>query len=170
MITGKNDWTRSTVDQQPKKIGRQVISSQITKDTAYRKPKESNQRHCEQENMRINASNKRMQLQKSEMERNRLEPLEPPTETINIGTSMETGTGNRIIERRLRLPESEDGNRNVWCDGTHSRKRVPGLLHDGARRNPSASDRNRFRACQVETGLDNTGIRHKADSQRPDDH
>ena len=34
--------------------------------------------------------------------------LVPPTEAINIGTSMESGTVNKNVERRSRLPEPVD--------------------------------------------------------------
>ena len=81
--------------------------------------------------------------------------LVPPTETINIGTSMESGTGNKNVEQRLRLPESVD--EIVWCDETRSKltrssdvtrlvrqyeelRKVPVLLHHGGYvRSPGSS-------------------------------
>ena len=46
--------------------------------------------------------------------------LVPPTEAIDVGTSIGSGTGTKYKRATTRMPESEDGNEIVWCDGTRS--------------------------------------------------
>ena len=82
-----------------------VVSNNLEGDRKHKsQTSESNQRHCEQGNLcqqknRIKAPQQKNAAATTEIG---TEPLgsvrEPPTEAINIGTSMESGTGNRNVE------------------------------------------------------------------------